>query len=293
MTKTRLFLFAGYDAHARINDAMLFYLRALSNVGDIVLTLDCDLRKGEDKKLVGINRLLHVQAGHHGEYDFGSYKRGFMWAQNQDILKSYDYIYFVNDSVLGPTTDLESVLEDVESFNTDIVGMFYARDSWVSVPENTVPNHVQSWFIGVKSNVACAQYFVDFITNIYRQNNKADIIKNYEAGWTALLTEHGCNGATVCAGDMNFDPYRTPQLLLQNGVPFIKKAALKLLTPMDLHEYVAPDLLTIIKKNHLYKQKKWQRIKTVRMGRMKILTLKQRIGTNKTKWFLFDCIPLI
>ena len=286
-------MFAGYDAHARVNDALLFYLRALSNVGDIVLTLDCDLKKGEENKLYGLNHLLHVQAGHHGEYDFGSYKRGFMWAQNQDILKSYDYIYFVNDSVLGPTTDLESVLNDIESFNTDIVGMFYAMKQWVTMPENTVPDHIQSWFIGVKSSVATAQYFVDFITNIHRQESKADIIKNYEAGWTKILTEHGCDGAAVFAGDMDADPYRTPQLLLQNGVPFIKKAALKLLTPADLRGYVTPELLNIIKKNHLYKQKKWQRIKTLRIGRMKILTLKQRIGRNKTKWFLFDCIPLI
>jgi len=293
MTKTRLFLFAGYDAHAQINDALLFYLRALSNVGDIVLTMDCELKRGEVEKLSGIAHLLHVQASHHGEYDFGSYKRGFIWAKDNDILESYDYIYFVNDSVLGPTADLGPVLDDLERYGTDIVGMFYATGQWVTTPDNTVPDHVQSWFVGVKSRIAQAAYFQDFITNIHRQDNKANIIVNYETGFTTLLTQHGCSGATAFTGNMDNDPYRKPLLMLQNDVPFIKKTALKLLSPTELQQNVNVELLKIIKQNHLYKQKKWQRVRILRIGRVKIATLKQRIGTNKTKWFLFDCIPLI
>lgn len=293
MTKTRLFLFAGYDAHARIGDALLFYLRALSGVGDIVLTMDCELKPGEADKLYGINRLLHVQASHHGEYDFGSYKRGFMWAKDNNILESYDYIYFVNDSVLGPTTDLGPVLDDLEKYDTDMVGMFYATDQWVATPDNTVPDHVQSWFVGVKTSVAGSMYFQDFIAKIHRQDSKANIIVNYETGFTTLLMQHGCSGATVFSGNMDNDPYRKPLLMLQSGIPFIKKPALKLLAPNELSENIDANLLKIIKKNHMYKQKKWQKVKVLRIGRMKILTLKQRIGTDKTKWFLFDCIPLI
>ena len=293
MTVKRLFLFAGYDAHANVSDALLFYLRELSRVGDIVFTTDCDLRPDGIEKLSAISGVRHVQFGHHGEYDFGSYKRGFMWCENRDVIKSYDWIYFVNDSVLGPTTDIRPILENLESKNTDVVGMFYATGQWVGTPENLVDDHIQSWFVGVKSNIATQKYFSEFMHNISRQATKADIIMKYEVGFTKIMRDNKCSIGAVYSSDMAHDLYRTPALAIQNGVCFIKKSALKYMTPHELQENVNPELLKIIRHEHLYKQKKYSTVRVIRLGKLRILTLKQRIGTNKTKWFLFDIFPLI
>lgn len=293
MTVKRLFLFAGYDAHANVSDALLFYLRELSRVGDIILTTDCDLTPDGIEKLGAISGIRHVQFGHHGEYDFGSYKRGFMWCENRDIIKSYDWIYFVNDSVLGPTTDIKPILENLENKNTDVVGMFYATGQWVGTPENRVDDHIQSWFIGVKSNIATQKYFSEFMHNISRQETKADIIMKYEVGFTKILRDNKCSIGAAYSSDMSHDLYRTPALAIQNGVCFIKKSALKYMTPSELQENVNPELLKIIQHEHLYKQKKYSTMRTIRLGKLRILTLKRRVGTNKTRWFLFDIFPLI
>lgn len=293
MTVKRLFLFAGYDAHANVSDALLFYLRELSRVGDIILTTDCDLTPDGIEKLGAISGIRHVQFGHHGEYDFGSYKRGFMWCENRDIIKSYDWIYFVNDSVLGPTTDIKPILENLENKNTDAVGMFYATGQWVGTPENRVDDHIQSWFIGVKSNIATQKYFSEFMHNISRHETKADIIMKYEVGFTKIMRDHKCSIGAAYSSDMSHDLYRTPVLAIQNGVCFIKKSALKYMTPSELHENVNPELLKIIQHEHLYKQKKYSTMRVIRLGKLRILTLKRRVGTNKTRWFLFDIFPLI
>ena len=85
MTK-RLFIFASYDKDSIIDNTLLHYLRALSELGDIVFTMDNDTQESEMKKLSDIPHILHATAVRHNEYDFGSYKRGYMWAHENKIL---------------------------------------------------------------------------------------------------------------------------------------------------------------------------------------------------------------
>ena len=46
-------------------------------------------RKNYLKKLKTIKNILHAIATRHGEYDFGSYKRGFQYARDKKILNNY------------------------------------------------------------------------------------------------------------------------------------------------------------------------------------------------------------
>ena len=45
-------------------------------------------------------------ATRHSEYDFGSYKRAYNWAQENLDTAEYEFVYLVNDSVYGPLFDL-------------------------------------------------------------------------------------------------------------------------------------------------------------------------------------------
>ncbi len=96
----RLFIFAAYDAGARVGASLLWYLRSLSACGDVVLEADTDFSAGELEKLGGF--CLHAGAAAHGEYDFGSYKRAWQWARENLDTDAYDFVYLVNDSVFGP-----------------------------------------------------------------------------------------------------------------------------------------------------------------------------------------------
>ena len=289
----RLFLFAGYDVHKKVSESLLFYLGALSKIGDIVFVMDSDVSQSELQKLGAIKNILYVQTGHHGEYDFGSYKRGFLWAYKNKIIKSYDWVYFVNDSVLGPTKNIKPILSKLENYGADEIGMFYAEKQFLGVKDNILPNHVQSWFVGVKSSVAQKKYFCDFMNSICKQDNKADIIYKYEVGLTVLLQKHKCSVAAVLSQDMQHDLYRAPLWVLKHNVPFIKKSAIRFLSPDELIKYVDAKLFQCIKHDHLYKHQKYVRVKDVCVFNIRLLTLKRRTKTNKTKWFLFNCLPLI
>ena len=148
MTK-RLFLFAGYDADGIIDDSLILYVGALSKLGDVVLCMDSDCNKSQVAKLKPF--VLYAAAQRHGEYDFGSYKRAYVWARDNLDLSKYDFVYMVNDSVYGPLFPLKPYFEKMESQNTDAFGL--VKNTKASHP------HIQSWFIGMRKSVFLSQWF--------------------------------------------------------------------------------------------------------------------------------------
>ena len=66
------------------------------------------------RKLLKIKDLvIHHICEPHREYDFGSYKRGYRWATENNVLKNYDNLIFCNDSAFGPFYSLESIFKSL------------------------------------------------------------------------------------------------------------------------------------------------------------------------------------
>ncbi len=210
----RLFLFAGFNAQHIIDDALVYYVRALSKCGDVVLCMDSDCSDAELQKLAPY--VLHATAHRHGEYDFGSYKRAYMYATDTGILDKYDFVYMVNDSVYGPLIDIESSLHRMEKLNHDAFGLVY--NPLASRP------HIQSWFIGMRKNVFLSPWYDEFMRAITRQNDKGAITYMYEQGFTEMLRTHHIKFACLysCPGR---SVYNNVAALFRRGMPFMKKVA--------------------------------------------------------------------
>lgn len=210
----RLFLFAAYDPQGLVDASLLWYLRNLKAAGDVVLFADCELDALEIDKLKDL--VLHSEGYHHGEYDFGSYKRCFQWAEKNLDINSYDYIYMVNDSVFGPSEPLCPMLEKMESFGRPAFSLVYN-------PHKKNP-HLQSWFIGLDKSVFLSGWFSDFLSAVTVQQDKNAICDIYENGFTRLLTEHSIpyDGLFHISGKKI---YNSVDEVFAKGLPFIKKSA--------------------------------------------------------------------
>ena len=213
MTK-RLFLFAGYDANGIIDDSLVLYVRALSKFGDVVLCMDCTCTKSNVLKVKHL--VLHADAVRHGEYDFGSYKRAYIWACENLDLSKYDFMYLVNDSVYGPLFPLKKYLEKMESTNSDAFGM--VKNTKASHP------HIQSWFIGMRPSVFLSNWFNSFMLGITKLSSKGDITKVYEHGFTKNVTEHGGTWACLYSA-YNRAIYNRIKHYYRKKMPFMKKVA--------------------------------------------------------------------
>ena len=243
MTK-RLFIFAGYDRDGIVDETLLYYLNHLSGLGDIVFTMDTDLPDSELAKIQEIPHVLHATAKRHGEYDFGSYKRGYAWARDNKLLNKYDWVYLVNDSVFGPLFDLTPALNKLESNNSEnafgMIGLHTTREMIAKYP-----THVQSWFVGVSKPVSNADWFADFLGDVQRQESKDAIVWKYEVGLNKTLVAHGVNIGVFERGFTGTDVYSE---LIPN-FPFLKKLAVKNVPCMkSLYDNIAPDFAVAIKQ---------------------------------------------
>ena len=211
MTK-RLFLFAGYDEDGKVNSALQHELREFAKYGDCVLVMDCDTTESE---LATIKPYcIYADATRHGEYDFGSYKRAFIWATKNLELSTYDFVYMVNDSVYGPLFDLGTYLTKMESFGTDAFGMVKKKGGHFE--------HIQSWFIGMTPKVFLSKWFDKFIRSITHVESKTAVTALYENGFTKKLNEH--NIAWKCLYNIyNRGIYNRVKHLYKIRMPFIKK----------------------------------------------------------------------
>ncbi|MBD5400416.1 hypothetical protein HDR61_01545 [bacterium] len=213
MTK-RLFLFAGYDARGHVDASLIYLVRALAVFGDVVLHMDNDCTDGSINNLAPYT--LHADAVRHGEYDFGSYKRAYIWAHDNLNLADYDFVYLINDSVYGPLYDLGPILGDMESRGWDAFGL-------VLNPKTSHP-HIQSWFIGMRPVAFTAPWFDTFMRSVTRQRDKGAVTKLYEQGFTAAVSAHGLSWGCIytVAGRGVYNKIKS---LYKHGMPFMKKVA--------------------------------------------------------------------
>lgn len=210
----RLFLVAGYSAKNIVDASLVYYVQNLSKYGDIVLVMDNDIPAAQLKN--NTQYVIYVNAHRHGEYDFGSYKRAYIYAHRTGILSKYEFVYMVNDSVYGPTCALGPILNQIESRGLDMFGMTYNPH-----PYNA---HVQSWFIGMRPSVFMAPWYDKFMRQITALPTKGDITILYETGFTRLVAQNG-----MTYGALYITPHNTIYnnicKLSKRGLPFIKKCA--------------------------------------------------------------------
>lgn len=173
----RAVVFAHYDKYNSIQEYVLYYLKELRKVADtIIFVSDSNLPESEISKVQPLVKL--VIATPHGEYDFGSYKRGF-----SHIPDDTDELIFANDSCIGPLYSLDKVFSEMENKQCDFWGM---NSLCIDVDF-----HIQSFFMVFKKDVFRSNLFKNFMSSIEKQNHKDDIILNYEIGLSQLLLKNG------------------------------------------------------------------------------------------------------
>ena len=225
-----LTIFAGYDKDNIIDDYVLFYLKELNKLADIIYVADCEMPEFELNKISDLT--IKSISEKHGEYDFGSYKRGYIYAKENNILENYDYLILCNDSVYGPLFSLDSLFDKMKDYKFG--GLYKSKDIKIA-------NHyyIGSFFIVIKKEIFSSYIFSNFINSIKKEGDKNEIIKNYEFGISKLMIDSGINiEGLFLDTDISNRPYFEPLKLLNEGFPFIKKHILekKITVPLNIEE---------------------------------------------------------
>ena len=226
----RICVFAHWDKDNIIDDYVIYYLNALKEVNDtIIFVSDCDIDASELKKLNSITE--HIIAQKHGEYDFGSYKRGFLYAKAHNI--EFDELLLVNDSCYGPFYPLKPIFDKMSNKKCDFWGL--TTNSYGISLENNIRSaiwepHIQSYFMLFKSKVFNSSVFNDFIKGIKAEDSKDLIIKNYEINLTKILHNNKFKSAVYINRfhhTENCLSSKWKKLILKYKFPFIKTSVVR------------------------------------------------------------------
>lgn len=288
----RLFIFAAYDRDGIVDETLMYYLRALSNLGDIVFTMDSDVSHSELDKVKNIPNMLHATAARHGEYDFGSYKRGYMYAAENNLLKNYDFIYLVNDSVYGPMFDLKPILERMESqYAGNAFGMMGLHNT--ADEQYGYPDHVQSWFVAIAAPICREPWFASFMHGVTRQESKNQIVWKYEVGLSQLLMGHNIKIGRLekkISGLKIYDGYI-------KGLPFIKKLAIHNIPKIKTLQKITPTelqgpLLASITRLELH-QSPYKTIWKLKLfNKLTTLMLERKRDGSEYRLWILKIIPI-
>ena len=222
-SKRRLAVFASYDRNHLVNNYVVYYLKELNKVSDIIFVADNSLSETEKEKIRPLT--INIIAERHGEYDFGSYKRGYLWAEENDLIGHYEQLIYCNDSVFGPIHPFGPIFSSMEKKQElDFWGMFMIKAEAKTEENIRKKDYAHSYFIVFSCKVATSVAFNNFMYGITKLQNKDAIIKEYEVGLSQILINKGFRGDGYMSGPYN-TPHRKGALsLIKNGFPFLKKS---------------------------------------------------------------------
>lgn len=220
----RLAIFAGYNEENIIEDYVIYYIKELKKIADIIYVSNCYFDNNELNKIS--EYCLEMICKPHGEYDFGSYKKGYIYAKEKDILRDYDYLLFCNDSVFGPFFDLKTIVENMENKDLDAWSMFHCFEDYANL------EHLQSYFLSMNKKVFLDENVAYFIMSIMKLNTKENMIVNNEIGFTNFLKKYKYNiggyfnSSYIRTNDNNNLPFYKSEELIEKVVPFFKRSIL-------------------------------------------------------------------
>lgn len=232
----RTVIFAHYDKDNLIDDYIIYYLQALKKLSDkIVFVSCCEITDIEKSKLFGIAD--YIIAEKHDEYDFGSYKRGFFHLKNLGILEDFDELILANDSCFAPLYPLEPVFEKMSYTKCDFWGITKNRFG-VNKKDGkfltVIRPHIQSYFLVLSNKIFTGKIFENFMDSVKHENEKGDIIINYEIGLSELLENNGFFGEVYIKDYYRYNHVVLSlwrELIKNSESPFLKCSIFKLVNP--------------------------------------------------------------
>lgn len=241
----RVAIFAHFDKHNIIDDYVVTYLTRLRSVVDnIIFVSDGDVSANELKKIEHL--ILDNICEKHGEYDFGSYKRGFLLLQEKylKIFDEIDEVVFANDSCYC----VGDFKESFEIAQTKDVDAWALTDDYIDF--NSSVMHLQSYFFVYRRSIFAAEFFSDFIKNI-RKLDKSQIIAEYEKNFAKILITNNKKMSAI------FSCSRVNQYMADNMSELVCELRnfLKKFYRKSTIKKVLVDVFSLYKVNHIHSNK--------------------------------------
>ena len=217
----RTAIVASYFGKGTLPDALLVLLRGLREVvDDIVYVADCPVLPAEVEKLRGIVSVARF--ARHGQYDFGSYRRGLEIARAEGFLDAAaaGELVVMNDSNYGPVYPFSESFDKMAARPCDFWGMTPYRAM--------LGLHLQSFFYVFRRKVIESGALDEFLSRVQGRFERDKVIVLFELRFTKFLSDRGFAWDSVVPQDIlsRGSPMKFPlTLCTKYRMPLIKVKA--------------------------------------------------------------------
>lgn len=209
---TRLVIYASYDNQGIVHDYVISYLKRLKRIADKIIFIADNKAKAEEKqKLNGLVEFCDFAP--HGEYDFGSYKRGYQYASKQGLLEEADELILCNDSCFS-VMDFDQMFSEMNQRDCDFWGVTDSLE---------IQHHLQSYFLVFKKNVFTHQEFANWLGAVTHKNDFREIVKTYEVPLKSFLEKLGFKGESFIKAKTICNQTEYPITLIHQKAPLLKR----------------------------------------------------------------------
>lgn len=219
----RVAIFASFSNDGRIHDDVIFYLNGLKEIVDNIILIG-DNPVFEDEILKIRDLVYFCKFIKHNEYDFGSYKIGYRFLKENNLLNDADELLFCNDSCIGPIFPFSEVIGQAKPIKCDF---------WGLTSSTNICFHIQSYFFVLRNSVIKSNVMDSFFSYVKPQESPENVIFYYEMKLTQFLEFHNFNGFAVYKryGIQNlYEDYElisNPlEFMLNYRMPLVKKKVL-------------------------------------------------------------------
>lgn len=206
-----------WDARAELRPDLLEQLGQYSRHCDLAFVSACPELASDGAALASLQDRCDVLLVRENEgHDFGSWKAAIQYCWRQIV--QAPRLILTNDSCYGPVYPLDELFERLERSSADVVGL---------TESTLVRPHLQSYFIAYRPKVVRAPIFRAFWEGIGLWEDKVDLVRAQEIGWSALLQRLGFSTEALYMsryGNLSHTHWR--ELIETCRFPFLKKELL-------------------------------------------------------------------
>ena len=223
--KALLTLMAGHFTGGGVPETTLIWVEALGKVSShMVLVFDNPEPNHWPANWCSATSSVLFDA--HGEYDFGSYKKGLQHAEEQGWLDLATHVLFCNDSVYGPIADIANTIEPM---------LEKTNEAWGLTGSHQLTPHLQSFFLVLGTELLRKPAIRRLFDGVVRQPHRQAVIEHYELGLSKALLANNVELQALLPsdakrrnanGELMLNPTAWPLTAIGLGMPVVKKKSL-------------------------------------------------------------------
>lgn len=231
----RIGIYVIYDKDDIVDDYIGYMLKQLKTVVDALYVVVNGTRilRGRENLCFATKVFFRENQG----YDVGAFKDALENLIGWDVVGRYDEIVLINDSFFGPFCSFQTVFSEMQSKPCDFWGAsIYAESEYYG---NVIKEHVQSFFMVIRSRLLHAEEYRYFWKNLPTINGIGTAIKYYETSFTEYFANLGyiydCLADMIPNNarenrEMNYTQYGYLQyeLIKKRKFPFLKRKPISL-----------------------------------------------------------------